>query len=314
MNKKHILWMVAIFLVALSVIIYTEVRTSYMPYHLAPATTGTYTMGTSSYLWDVGYFDSVYVSGGVSSVGGVSTEGAGNYETGEITLGKTEWDVGCLYKYFRNKTGATITKGEWVQVDNVGIEVVDTVVQSAAQETLTVAEGLGGEGGYFRIAVSGFSFADVCTVSLKGINRAGTATTETLSVGTGAGLQYTATVWDSVTEAIVWDFEANDSIFISAYSIGGVMDNTSNSTTVCGVVADASIADNAIGKFCIYGIIDYAIVTGSTAGIPGAFLEATGSNNLVDPNASLTATGSGCGILLEGCSGQDTVLAFVMHQ
>lgn len=232
----------------------------------------------------------------------------------EITLGSSYYENGCIYTYVLNKSGATLTKGMWVNADNAQILVADTVARTAAKDTLTIANSLVSEG-YCKVAMFPFSIADACSLDLTGIDKDGDIIVDTIVTATDDALAFSSTVWDTISQAIFMGSEANDSVAVLAYSINGVMNSTSNSTIVMGIVADDSIKDNAAGKICIYGIADYALINASsTTGLPGYFIEANGTGNKADPNASITAAGSCCGILLEATDIDGTARTFIINK
>jgi len=235
--------------------------------------------------------------------------------SGDVLLGRTEYGEGSILIYSVNKSGGALTKGLWVEVDDAIVSVVDSVAVTADPETLTVALTCGGEGGYSKISLFPISIGAACSLQVTGVDYVGASACDTIITSTDDANAFSSTVWDSITECVFLGADANDSCQVRAYAVNGFKASTANDPKVLGVVADASIADNAVGKICIYGLVDYAVVdASSTVGLPGMFLEATGSDNYADPNSTPTATGSACGILLEATSAVDTVRAFIVHQ
>jgi len=233
------------------------------------------------------------------------------FNDGIVKLGSSEWKDGCLYIKCLNKSGGSLTKGMWVEWDSTHIEVLDTVGYSGAgNDTFTLDNSLLNEGGANKLLFYPMSIADACSVDFVYWDMDGASQRDTIVLTVDDTFVAFGTLVDSVGQSIFLGAEANDSMYVVSYPVAGVKNSTSNGDAVAGVVADATITDNAAGWICVWGVVDYALVT-ATGGKPGQFLETTGSGNVADGNAAPSGDGTVCGILLEATTGADTVRVMV---
>lgn len=222
-------------------------------------------------------------------------------------------EEGCILTRVINKKGSNLDRHEWVIWDDTPISVVDTVVRASADDTLTIACGLGTEGGYMDVQTESYSLAAQCSVEITGEGIAqgtlhGTSTptasavVETL-LHAATGIVYSTYRWDTLSQIRLLGADANDSIYVNAYVLMGVTTTTdAGDVRVAGVVVGEendgvladSITDNTEGWIVTFGAYYAKVTCSSTEGKPGMEVQtSTGAGKGIPHATEVTAAGGG---------------------
>ena len=167
------------------------------------------------------------------------------------TLGRA---VKC--RFLMNTAGATVKLGDVVVWDQTLTQLVDTVVQASAVDTLTIALSGATEKSPLDILTTTVGIANACTLEITGVNFVGTAVVESVIHTTNANI-YSLTEWDSLTQVRFLGGDAADSVSLVAYGQSCFTTTTSDDDVKhCGVVFSDSIQDNKWGLVAYEGRMD----------------------------------------------------------
>jgi len=159
-------------------------------------------------------------------------------------------------RFLMNVVGATVKKGDVVVWSQLQIDLVDTVAQASAVDTLTIAISGSTEKSPLDIITTSFSLANACTLEITGVNFVGTATVESI-IHTATGIIYSLIEWDSLTQVRFLGGDANDSVAVDAFGQSTFGLTTSDDDILrCGVVFSDSIQDNKWGLIAYEGRMD----------------------------------------------------------
>ena len=209
----------------------------------------------------------------------------------------------CIRVY--NSSGGTLNRGDVVVWNQTELSLVDTVARSADPETLTIALSGALEKCPLQIYTVTYSLADACTLDIRGINWAGTATAESI-IHTATGTKFSVNYWDSLTAVYLYGSDAADSVVVDAYRTQAITTTTSaDNILAAGVIHGNidgtvdSVLNRVWGTMAIFGVYDSVkvLATGADA-LVGRVVHTSTSAKKGLPDAT-SVVGAGIGRLLE---------------